>query len=316
MPTTASALDLPFDEAIAFFRQKASVPTERWTDVYAAAHTHSYSVAGANTVALVDDFKAEIDKALVDGTTLAEFLAGFDQIVEKHGWEYKGKRGWRTRVIFDTNLRTAYSAGRYAQQTLPETLQAFPFWQYHHSGSKHPRLQHLAWDGLILRADDAFWTTNYPPNGWRCGCFTSPVSPGGLKRMGKARSRRDAGSAVPCRGSRRRPPRGAVRRRSGVRIQSRRRMAQRYHAWCRPAGAADSAATSTAGDDATTGARSAADRSGGSGHASRGDAAHRRGPCDRRHRDAVRRWPDHPSRTGRSQAGFALMDGRVTSTPA
>ena len=185
MPTTASALDLPFDEAIAFFRQKASVPTERWTDVYAAAHSHSFMVAGANTEALVDDFRAEIDKAISEGTTIAEFRDGFDRIVEKHGWEYKGKRGWRTRVIFDTNLRTAYAAGRYAQQTLPETLQAFPFWQYHHSGSLHPRKQHLAWDGMVLRADDSWWSTNYPPNGWRCGCYSTPVSPGGLKRMGK-----------------------------------------------------------------------------------------------------------------------------------
>ena len=185
MPTTASALDLPFDEAIAFYRQKANVATERWTDVYAAAHSHSFSVAGANTDALVADFRAEIDKALSEGTTIAEFRKDFDQIVEKHGWEYKGKRGWRTRVIFDTNLRTAYSAGRYAQQTLPETLQAFPFWQYHHSGSLHPRKEHLSWDGKVLRADDIWWSTNYPPNGWRCGCFTTPVSPGGLRRMGK-----------------------------------------------------------------------------------------------------------------------------------
>ena len=185
MPTTASALDLPFEEAIAFFRQKANVTTEKWTDVYAAAHTRSFAVAGANTEAIVADFRAEIDKALAEGTTIAEFRQGFDAIVEKHGWEYRGKRGWRTRVIFDTNLRTAYAAGRYAQQTAPETLAAFPYWQYNHSGSKHPRLQHLAWDGLVLRADDAFWSTNYPPNGWRCGCFTTPVSDGGLRRQGK-----------------------------------------------------------------------------------------------------------------------------------
>ncbi len=186
MPSTASALDLPFDEAIAFFRQKASVTSERWTDVYAAAHTRSFTVAGATTDALVADFRAEIDKALAEGTTLAEFRKGFDAIVEKHGWEYNGKRGWRTRVIFDTNLRTAYAAGRHAQQTLPETLQAFPYWQYQHSGSLHPRKEHLAWDGLVLAANDPFWTTNYPPNGWNCGCFTTPVSEGGLRRQGKS----------------------------------------------------------------------------------------------------------------------------------
>ncbi|WP_051630410.1 phage head morphogenesis protein [Afifella pfennigii] len=186
MPTTAEALDLPFEEAISFFRQKANVPTRRWSDVYAAAHSHSFMVAGAASDALLSDFRAEIDKALEQGTTLADFRKAFDGIVGKHGWSYTGGRNWRTRVIVETNLRTAFAAGRYAQQTLPETLAAFPFWQYHHSGSLHPREQHLAWDGLVLRADDPFWTTNYPPNGWRCGCFTTPVSEAGLRRQGKA----------------------------------------------------------------------------------------------------------------------------------
>lgn len=187
MPTTASALDLPFDDAIAFFRQKVNVPTKRWTDVYAAAHSHSFMVAGAASDALLEDFRSEISKALEQGTTLADFRKGFDEIVERHGWSYNGGRNWRTRIIFETNLRTAYSAGRYAQQTLPETLAAFPYWQYNHSGSLHPREQHLGWDGLVLRADDSFWLTNYPPNGWKCGCFTTPVSESGLRRQGKSR---------------------------------------------------------------------------------------------------------------------------------
>lgn len=186
MTTTAEALDLPFDEAISFFRQKTNTPTRTWTDVYGAAHSHAFMVAGAASDALLTDFKAEILKALEQGTTLAEFRKGFDGIVHKHGWEYKGKRGWRSRLIFETNLRTAYAAGRWTQQTKPETLEAFPFLQYNHSGSKHPRKEHLAWDGLVIAANDPFWKTNYPPNGWSCGCFAISVSRGGLGRMGKS----------------------------------------------------------------------------------------------------------------------------------
>ncbi|RFC63613.1 hypothetical protein DYI37_11450 [Fulvimarina endophytica] len=186
MPATIDALDLPFEEAISFFRDKTNTPTKTWTDVYAAAHSHSFMVAGAASNALLDDFRSEILKALEKGTTLADFREGFDGIVQKHGWEYKGKRGWRSRIIFETNLRTAYSAGRFAQQTKPETLEAFPYWQYHHSGAIHPRREHLAWDGLVMRADNPFWLSNYPPNGWHCGCFCSAVSRDGLKRMGKS----------------------------------------------------------------------------------------------------------------------------------
>ncbi|HEV2501616.1 MAG TPA: phage minor head protein [Mesorhizobium sp.] len=179
------ALDLPFDAAIRFFRDKASVTTRSWTDVYAAAHSRAFMVAGAATDALVGDFRQEIMKALEKGTTLAEFRGAFDSIVARHGWDHTGGRNWRSRIIFDTNLRTAYAAGRYAQLTEPDTLEAFPYWQYNHSGSLHPRKEHLSWDGMVLRADDPFWATNYPPNGWHCGCFPTAVSGRDLKRQGK-----------------------------------------------------------------------------------------------------------------------------------
>ena len=180
------ALKLPFDEAIAFFRQKDRVPTAHWTDVWRTAHSHSFMVAGAATDALLSDFQDAIQQALDDGTTLATFRTEFDAIVERHGWSYNGSPGWRSRIIYETNLSTAYSAGRYAQLTEPDTLTAFPYWTYIHSGSRHPRLQHKAWDGLTLRADDPFWNSHYPPNGWRCGCRVAPTSQAGLARMGKS----------------------------------------------------------------------------------------------------------------------------------
>ncbi len=187
MPTSdIAAIDLPFEEAVDFFRQKARVPTQHWTDVWRTAHSHSFMVAGAASDALLADFQQSIQKALNSGTTLAEFRKDFDRIVEQHGWAYNGTPGWRSRIIYETNLSTAYSAGRYAQLTEPDTLAVYPYWQYVHSGSAHPRLQHLAWNGLTLRADDPFWSTHYPPNGWRCGCRVRPVSKGGLSRMGKA----------------------------------------------------------------------------------------------------------------------------------
>ncbi|WP_244617922.1 phage minor head protein [Rhizobium sp. RU35A] len=180
------ALDLPFNEAIAFFRDKVSTPTKSWRDVWDAAHSKMFMVAGANSVAIVDDFKAAIAKALEQGTTLEDFRKDFDRIVKTHGWSYKGERGWRTRTIFETNLRTAYAAGRYAQMTEPDTLATHPYWQYNHSGSLHPRLQHKAWDKKIYPADDPFWTVAYPPNGFGCGCFVIPISGARLRRMGKS----------------------------------------------------------------------------------------------------------------------------------
>lgn len=186
MTTTAEAISLPFVEAIRYFTDKVPTTSRHWTDVWQAANARAFTVAGATTEALIDDFRSEIRKALEEGTTLSQFRGRFDEIVQRRGWSHVGTPGWRSRIIYETNLSTAYSAGRYYQQTRPETLAAFPYWEYVHSGSLNPREQHLGWHGLVLRADDGFWSTHYPPNGWRCGCWARVVSARGLAARGKA----------------------------------------------------------------------------------------------------------------------------------
>ncbi|MDO9499030.1 phage minor head protein, partial [Falsiroseomonas sp.] len=186
MTTTIQALNLPNREALAFFLGKTNVSTQHWTDVWQEGHSRGFMVAGAAGDDLLNDFRGAIRQAIEDGTTLADFRKQFDQIVSTHGWAHNGGAAWRSRVIYETNLSTAYSAGRYAQMTEPDTLAVYPFWQYVHSGALHPRLNHQAWNGLVLRADDPFWKTHNPPNGWGCGCYTRPVSGRGLQRMGKA----------------------------------------------------------------------------------------------------------------------------------
>lgn len=183
--TVASATALPPDEAIAFLRQKVNLPSERWTDVWQEAHTRSFTVAGATTQALVADFRQAVARAIEQGTTLADFRRDFDSIVSKHGWEYNGTAGWRSQIIYETNLSMAYSAGRYAQMTEPDTLAVYPYWQYMHTSSARPRPQHLLWVGTTLPANDPWWGTHYPPNGWRCRCSVRPLSAAGLRRQGK-----------------------------------------------------------------------------------------------------------------------------------
>lgn len=185
MPDPVKYGSLPFDEAIDFFRQKVNLPTKTWTDLWQGMHARAFVVAGATTNELLSDFRGAIDKAISQGTTLEEFRKDFDTIVDKHGWSYNGSRGWRTRVIYETNLRTAHSVGRYKQLSDPAMLKRRPFWKYIHGDSITPRPQHLAWDGLTLPADDPWWDTHYPPNGWGCSCTVQAVNQRDLERDGK-----------------------------------------------------------------------------------------------------------------------------------
>lgn len=177
---------LPFAEAIAFFRSKLNLGTRAWTDLWRDQHDHAFVVAGAMKAELVEDFRNAVDKAIAGGTTLEAFRRDFDSIVAQHGWAYKGGRNWRTRVIYDTNLRTAYQAGRFKQLSDPDLLASRPYWRYQHSDLvQHPREEHLALDGLVLRHDDPFWQTWFPPNGWGCRCSVHAESERTLRRLGK-----------------------------------------------------------------------------------------------------------------------------------
>jgi len=185
-PSDIQAIGLKPEAAIEYFVGKTRIGTTHWTDVWRTAHARAFMVAGAASDALLKDFQDAIAQALIDGTTLADFRARFDEIVEARGWVQPHEPGWRASIIYETNLAMAYSAGEYRQLSDPDTLTAYPYWQYVHSGSLHPRRQHLAWNGLTLRADDPWWDSHYPPNGWRCGCRVRPMNGRGLSRQGKA----------------------------------------------------------------------------------------------------------------------------------
>ncbi|BBF85709.1 phage virion morphogenesis protein [Aquitalea magnusonii] len=167
----------PWQTQLDYFQQKLNLPTEQWTDIMKAQHDRSFVVAGAMASDLLEDLRQAVGKAIAGGSTLADFRRDFDQIVATHGWDFKGGRNWRTRVIYQTNLQTSYAAGRYQQLTDPDMLKVRPYWRYVHSDSVlRPRPQHQAWNGLILRADDPWWNVHYPPNGWGCQCTVHAVS--------------------------------------------------------------------------------------------------------------------------------------------
>ncbi|MCV6583974.1 MAG: DUF935 family protein, partial [Marinibacterium sp.] len=157
-----------FKEAQEFQRQKVSLPSKSWAETLHQAHDRAFVVAGADSVALVEDIRGALDRAMSGGGGLEAFRKDFDQIVERSGWQYKGSRNWRTRVIYETNLRTAHQAGRLKQMRDPEMVKIRPYWLYVHAETrepKQPRDEHLAWDGKVFPHDDPIWEVIYPKNG-------------------------------------------------------------------------------------------------------------------------------------------------------
>jgi SPP1 gp7 family putative phage head morphogenesis protein len=182
MATEPTAGNVPFEEAIAFLRDKLRLTSRGWTDVWQEQNAVAFTVAGATSAELVADFHQVVTRAIRDGMTLAEFREDFDAVVERFGWSYRGSRGWRSRVIFETNLRTAYQAGRWDQAwSLREDR---PFLRYVAVLDDRTRPAHRAWHGTVLPIGDAWWRTHYPPNGWGCRCTVQSLSARDLARRG------------------------------------------------------------------------------------------------------------------------------------
>lgn len=188
---------LPFAEQIAFFKDKIDLPTERWQDLLGAAHDRAFVVAGAMKADLLADLHAAVLKGIEQGTTLETFRKDFKAIVAKRGWTgWTGEDSpegvaWRTKTIYGTNLRTSYQAGRHAQaQAIAHRR---PFWRYVHNATVlDPREKHRkppsegGWNGLVLRSDDPWWKTHFPPGGFGCRCRIETLSQRDMDRLGKS----------------------------------------------------------------------------------------------------------------------------------
>ncbi len=179
-----SAFDLPFDEQIEFFRQKVRLPTQGYQDLTAQNHDKAFVVAGAMKADLLNDLHKAVLSAIENGDSLGQFSKNFDSIAKKYGWTAGEGNAWRAKIVYQTNLRVSHSAGRYHQMRDPDLLKARPYWQYRHITADNPRLHHKRLNNMVLRADDAWWTVNYPPLGFGCKCYARTLSQADMDRMG------------------------------------------------------------------------------------------------------------------------------------
>lgn len=180
---------LPPGEAIQFFEQKGYQIGFSWEDVWQSEHQAAFTVAKVMQLDILRDIRSGIDSALKDGTTFETFRKNLEPLLMQKGWWGKAEMidpltgessivqlgsTRRLRTIFDTNLRTAHSEGQW--ERIQTAKERFPFLRYDANNSEHPRMQHSAWDNLVLRADDPFWKAHYPVKAWGCKCKVTQFS--------------------------------------------------------------------------------------------------------------------------------------------
>ena len=181
----------PPKEAHDFLSRKLLIETENWDDLKSAEHAHAFTVAHSRDAQVLNDIFGLLKEAQTKGQPWEEFHKGLKGVMEEKGWYGRADKGaddkdyatWRSKLIYHTNMRTSYSAGRYRKQVKGADLR--PIWIY---GSKlvgeHRREEHIALHDCAFRYDDPFWILYYPPNEWGCECFVTTSSETGAERAG------------------------------------------------------------------------------------------------------------------------------------
>ena len=200
MPADEFSFDITPQDAIDYLKKRRKTELSwHWSDVQKQEHMRAFTVAKMTSATLLDDVRQSLDKAMAEGQSFQEWRK--DIIPKLQGvwlgktygdlWdgmtpaEQAGKtpptpeerdlviKASRLETIFRTNMFNAYAAGRYRQ--LKEDADIYPYWRYVTAKDSAVRPAHRALEGKVFKADDPFWSTHYPPNGFNCRCIVEAV---------------------------------------------------------------------------------------------------------------------------------------------
>ena len=175
---------LAFREALDYAAQrKVILPAQYYGSRIGLQRAQAFSVAGLTQVSQIQLVLDSLNDHLKDGLG---FEAWKEQVTS--GNISLDLPAERLDNIFRTNIQGSYNAGRYAQQTDPVNLKLRPFWMYDAVNDSRTRPTHRAMDNTILPADDRWWTTHYPPNGYRCRCTVLSLSAKQAQQRGIAQT--------------------------------------------------------------------------------------------------------------------------------
>ncbi|EOV8477640.1 phage minor head protein [Acinetobacter baumannii] len=181
-PELKALFELPPSDAISYLEEKGFKIGWDWHETLDNAHSKAFTVAKIARMDLLQDIRQSLITAMEKGQTLEQWKASITPTLQEKGWwgkktvinpegrEQEVQLGSprRLRTIYDTNMQSAFAAGRY--KAMLAGAEARPYWEWRHITISNPRKQHVALNGRLFRFDDPFWNVAYPPSEWGCKC--------------------------------------------------------------------------------------------------------------------------------------------------
>ena len=158
----------PNEAAAAYIRGKAVADPKNFGDLPAQLKQRAFTVAGIEQMDVLRRIRDAIAK-LPEGASWDEAKKDVAEKISPYaGGDMKAARA-RAEFQLRTHGFQAYAVARHQEQTA--TADVLPYWKYETVGDSRVRAAHAALDGKVLRADDPWWKTHYPPWDWGCRCI-------------------------------------------------------------------------------------------------------------------------------------------------
>lgn len=164
-------------EAIEYWKSRIPISNKDLETLSKEVKERVFYVAGLAKLDQVNLIHNKLLEALENGTTLETFKTEIAEVIKKQGWDKH-----RIETIFQTNMQTAYQAGRW--KSMQRTKKYLPYLQYSSVLDNRTRPQHSVLHGIVFPADNPFWDSHYPPNGFNCRCTVIPLSEYQVKKEG------------------------------------------------------------------------------------------------------------------------------------
>jgi len=184
----------PPHENVAYLEAKKPELHFNYDEIMHEAHHKAFTVAKVTRLDLLGDIQQSLSDALKEGKPFEQWKEELKPTLQKKGWWgetevtdartgevkeiYVGSR--RLKTIYDTNMRVAYTQGRYTSQMESEGEYLY----YSAVLDQLTRPDHQTAHGTLLPKDDPWWDTHYPPNGWKCRCKARVMTDVEAKRRG------------------------------------------------------------------------------------------------------------------------------------
>ena len=172
MTATLTIETFPNEAAADYIRGKAVADPTNFGNLPAQLKQRAFAVAGIEQMDVLKRLRDTIAK-LPEGTSWDEAKRDLaSEISPFTGGDMKAARA-KAEMQLRIHGFQAYAVARHQQQM--EVIKSFPYWKYETVGDSRVRAGHAALDGKVLRADDDWWKTHYPPWDWGCRCIVVPL---------------------------------------------------------------------------------------------------------------------------------------------